>query len=114
MPELTHFEITIEKFTNAELRVYISKVFFKTQHLFPHDICLSKRLRMKYVGSIWHMDERLLILGAIKSLVFFNSRSLARCKIRPNKNTMEECFLSYLFIFFFFFLLLIIRPYFAS
>ena len=57
------------------------------------------------------MNERLLILKAIKSWDFFNSRYLAWRKIRPNKNTMVEGVFylhSYLFIFF-----ATIWPYFA-
>ena len=106
--------ITIEKFRNVKLKVYISKMIFKTQHTFPHNICLLKKLLTNYVRSIWYMDERFFISKAIKSWGFFNSRSLARCKIRPNNNTIEEglfFLLSYLFTFS---LLITISPYFTS
>ena len=117
--------IAIEKTTNVEIKVYISKKTCKTEHIISTwFICLLKRLWIKYVQSIWHIDERLLILKVIKSWGFFNSKSLAWSKIRPTKNTMEEgvfylhsyfffFFFFFFFIFFFFFLLLIIWPDFA-
>ena len=49
------------------------------------------------------MNERLLVLKAVKSWGFFNSRYLTWRKIRPNKNTMEEgVFYLHSYLFFFF------------
>ena len=38
-------------------------------------------------------------LKATKSWGFFNSRSLTRCKLRPNKNTMVEDVAFFLLLF---------------
>ena len=97
--------IAIEKITNVEIKVYISKKTCKTEHIISTwFICLLKRLWIKYVQSIWHIDERLLILKVIKSWGFSNSKSLAWSKIRPTKNTMEEgVFYLHSYLFFFFF-----------
>ena len=91
--------ITIKKFANAKLKIYISRILLKHNTYFSMIFSFWRDYKwsMFAVFGTWMRDFD--PLKATKSWGFFNSRSLTRCKLKPNKNTMVEDVAFFLLLF---------------